>query len=196
MKLTNIFSKLVGFMAAMSLSATAASVTLEWTPSSEPEVISYNVYYKLSTANTWSTTNVVGRLNNKAVLPIDQFLLYQFYVTAIITHPSITGPLESDPSNQVRFQSFYVNGSRTTFLRISDVNTTNFAGFTLVTNVVRGALAGNPPALAFTPNTGFSVDSFVYKNPELFSGRNVTNYYSLEKVPLAPSTVNTLKYNN
>lgn len=193
MKKLKIF--LTMLFVALTMGATAASVTIGWNPSTDTEVLSYNVYYKLASTNVWTTTNVVGRLNTTATLPVNQFSLYQYYVTSVITNASITGQLESEPSNLVRFQSFYVMGSRTTFFKLADANVANIPLFTVVTTPTKGALAGNPPTLAFTPAVGFDIDLFSYKNPELFSGQNVTNYYGLVKLPLVPSTINTLTPN-
>lgn len=179
----------------LTMSAIAGTVTIGWNASTDPEVLSYNVYYKLPSTNVWMITNVVGRLNTTATLPVTQFLLYQYYVTSVITNSSITGQLESEPSNLIRFQSFYVMGSRNTFIKLADVNVANIPLFTIITSPTAGNLIGNPPSLAFSPNVGFESDLFSYKNPELFSGQNVTNYYGLIKLPLSPSTLNTLKYN-
>jgi hypothetical protein len=190
MKKLKIF--LTMLFAALTMGATASSVTIGWNPSTDPEVLSYNVYYKLTNTNVWTTTNVVGRLNTTATLPVSQFALYQYYVTSVITNSAITGQLESEPSNQVRFQSFYVMGTKTTFMRVSDVNAANIPLFTAVTSPTKGALAGNPPTLAFTPAAGFDMDLFSYKNPEIFSGQNVTNYYGLVKLPTNPSTITTV----
>jgi hypothetical protein len=190
MKKLKIF--LTMLFAALTMGATASSVTIGWNPSTDPEVLSYNVYYKLSSTNVWTTTNVVGQLNTTATLPIRQFALYQYYVTSVITNSAITGQLESEPSNQVRFQSFYVMGTRTTFMRLSDVNAANIPLFTAVTSPTKGALAGNPPTLAFTPAVGFDMDLFSYKNPEIFGGENVTNYYGLVKLPTIPSKITTV----
>lgn len=180
---------------ALTMGATAASVTLGWTPSTEPEVLSYNVYYKLASTNVWSATNVVGRLNTTATLPITQFSLYQYYVTAVVTNALITGPLESEPSNQIRFQSYYVMGTRTTFLRLTDVTATNVPLFVMAKTPTMGALAGTPPNVGFTPAVGFDTDFVSYKNPELFSNQNVTNFYGFVKLPVVPSTLNTLTPN-
>jgi hypothetical protein len=193
MKKLKIF--LTMLFAALAMGAVANSVTIGWSPSTEPEVLSYNVYYKLSSANVWTTTNVIGRLNTNATLPIIQFSLYQYYVTAVVTNALITGPLESEPSNQVRFQSYYVMGTRTTFLRLTDVIATNVPLFTIVKTPTTAALAGTPPAVGFTPAVGFSIDLASYKNPELFSNQNITNYYGFVKLPVVPSTINTLQNN-
>lgn len=180
---------------ALTMGAVANSVTIGWVPSAEPEVLSYNVYYKLANTNVWTTTNVVGRLNTTATLPVAQFLLYQYYVTAVVTNALITGPLETEPSNQVRFQSYYVMGTRTTFLRITDVTAANVPLFVIAKTPTMGALAGTLPSAGFTPAVGFDTDFVSYKNPELFSNQNVTNFYGFVKLPVVPSTINTLTPN-
>lgn len=175
---------------AMTLAVGAQTATVMWDSIPDTSVVSYNVYYKTSTSSTWTTTNVVGRLNNSAALSVQPLLVYQYYVTAM----SDTG-IETEPSNQVRFQYFHVNASKPTSLTLGDVGTANFPSFVLITNTVAGTLTGTAPSVTFTPTlSGFKKDSFVYKSPELYQGLNVTNYYAVTKLPFGAPNVKNVGY--
>lgn len=180
---------------ALTMQVLAASVTIGWIPSTDTDVISYNVYYKLSTANTWSVTNVLDRSSTNVTIPVVRLALYQYYVTYVVTNNSLSGPLESDPSNLIRFQSLYVMGTKLTSVKISDVSSNNLPFFTIVKNATKGVLTGTPPILNFTPSVNFDIDVIAYKNPEIFSEQNITNYYALEKYAPIPITINSLIYN-
>lgn len=167
---------LVGLAAAMTL--TVHGVTLEWDGVQDTNVVGYRLYYKPATNATWLSTNTVGRLSTNVVISATPNVLYQAYVTSV----SDIG-LESDPSNQVRYQNFFVNGiGKATALTLGDVGTTNFAAFLLVQQPTNGIVSGVAPNVLFTPTSNFgNKDMFVYQSPEMWMGQHITNYYGVLK---------------
>ena len=183
-------------MFAMSLGTVAAqsTVTLAWDPSPDAGVGGYYIYYKTVAAPSFATTNVIGQATtNVTIQGIVVNTVYQFYATAYSTNG-----LESDTSNQVRYQYFQVNGSgKPTALTLGDVGTSNFAGFLLVSAPTNGLVSGNPPNVIFSPNGSFTgKDAFSYRNPELFAGVNITNTYAVYKVGInTPPRIKSLTPN-
>lgn len=192
MKKIKIFLMTLVTLLALSISAAEAAntITVGWEPNVESDVLSYNVYFKPAVSPTWGITNVVGRTNSSATLPVVPLTLYQYYVTA-----AGTNSLESEPSNQIRYQLFYVNASKPTIFTLADVNVSNFPSFVPGLRPAFGTLGGTVPMVVFTPsnNITFTKDVFSYSNPEVFANRNITNYYGLIKNPIV-FTVPNIKF--
>lgn len=154
-----------------------------------PEASSYNVYYKPTIANTWVITNVVDKTNNFTIIPITPYVTYQIYVTSL----NDVG-IETEPSNQVRYQLMYVNANRSTPLVLGDLSSTNFPSFILANNTTNGTLSGTPPSIVYTPNSGgVKKDTFSYKSSELYQGINITNYYVVSKLPFGPPNIKNIE---
>jgi hypothetical protein len=169
-----------------TVAAAQNSVTLSWNPVTNASVNGYNVYSKLTTASSWATNAVPGV--NTTSLTLGSLVVggvYQFYVTSTTTNAAI----ESDPSTQIRYQQFVVNGNKPTPLTLGDLTSTNFVSFLLVSSPTNGTVIGPAPNVSFNPTVSFASagkDLFVYRNPEQFGGGNVTNYYSVYKTDVLP----------
>lgn len=165
----------------LTLSAQTKSVTLEWDPSPDTNVVGYVMYYKDVLAPSFFSTNIPGKFSTNVVIGgLMVNVVYQFQVTAYISDG-----LESDFSNQIRYQYFYVNANKATPLVLGDSGTTNFANFLLISSPTNGIITGTPPNVTFSPTVGFTgKDSFSYKSPELFNEINITNGYGIYKVDI------------
>jgi hypothetical protein len=175
-----ILTSIVLFFVLISTMAAATKpITLAWEPNAETDVGGYYFYYKPVYTSNWTTNTIVGRLTTNITVALDLTTVYQFYVTAYNTNA-----LESEPSNQVRYQGYLVNGNKKpTALVLADPISTNFASYVLISLPTNGTITGTPPNIVFTPSPGFGIkDSFAYRSPELFEDMNITNYYSVYSI--------------
>src|SRR5437763_16901195 len=83
------------FTATLTLSASAASVTLVWNASPGTNVAGYNVYYGVS-SRTYTNKVNVGNATNATISGLIEGTTYYFAVTAYDTYG-----LERDYSNDV-----------------------------------------------------------------------------------------------
>jgi len=168
--------------------STAAQLTVSviWDPGTNWNLNTIGTYLYMSTNDVYADTNRFAtrvfnapRIYTNSNVAVNTNALFSMYITAADTN-NLT--LESDVSNQVRFQLFpYVRGQSNQSLTLKSYTAITWAQFLISQYPTNGILSGTPPNLVYTPtNTGFfNKDRFVYKSPETFGGTNIFYTYSI-----------------
>lgn len=148
---------------------------VRWDATPDTVATGYSLYHKPVSSNSFTMTNIVGRLTTNAAIAVVPNVVYELYVTA----KSDTG-LESDPSNKIRGQNILVNGfGKLTSITLLDAGTTNFPGFVFSGGSSNGVTTGTAPNLTYTATNTVGKDMLVFKLPEIYMGFPVTNFYGL-----------------
>ena len=155
-----------------------SELKLFWTNSSPSTIAGYKLHLSFGRPTNFFVVDV-GNVNITKI-SVSTGPVYSFYVTAYDTNK-----LESDPSNQIRYQQFLIKTGigRKNPIRLS--GTTNWATATLVQVPKTGVFTGNPPDIKYFV-TGFlptGRDRFVYKLSETWQGEYITNYYEVYGPP-------------
>ena len=153
----------------------AGTVKMEWAMPNDNTVTGYVLYYKNITNVNFISTNIAGKFTTNATIHVAPTELFEAYITA-----KNSEGLESEPSNKIRMQSIWVNGSeKNTPIILKDKGSTNFPGFLFTGGITNGNITGVPPELNYTATNTIGRDTIIYRSPEKYSGQFITNYYAL-----------------
>lgn len=160
------------------------SIGVEWDPSLNQTQEVIGTYIHVSTNDITTTTDKLKLFvsplmtNNDVVITTN--VLFSMYATAVDTNTF----LESEPSNQIRFQLIpFIRNNPMPFTMLSYTNV-NWSEFELIVLPENGYLSGTPPNLIYIPTnkTHFIKDGFMYKSSEIFSDTNVNYYYEIHLI--------------
>ena len=172
--------KLFSFLACILLvaySLRSGDIVLTWdnSTSNPPGVVeSTRVYFSTNyfTSGNWQTNIPVPI--NEVTQKVSVGLVYSAFCTAVSTNS-----LESKPSNQIRYQRFLTIIGKPNIIILQ--GSSDWSQTVLTVAPTNGILSGTPPNMTYQPtNFIYAVkDFFVYKTPDMSSGDNITNWYSV-----------------
>ncbi|RYD30669.1 MAG: hypothetical protein EOP85_23570, partial [Verrucomicrobiaceae bacterium] len=159
------------FLLPMAEASSFSTVTLEWDPVNEGNIVRYELSYGTKSGTYTSVVNA-GNATTVEVPGLTRGTTYYFAVTAVndlgLTSPysaevqHVTQPEEAPP---LAAKAGSVTTPEDTPLPIAlsaDRNDSN-ASYVVVTNPANGSLSGTPPNLTYTPNADFhGADSFTF----------------------------------
>jgi hypothetical protein len=157
----------------------ADTINIAWDkPSPTNGILGYKVYTSLNQFTSILATNtVVGVNSTNVILTTTNGVVYSYYVTAYDTN---TPPIESIPSNQIRYSSTNVTVGKVNTLTLTGA--ASWTGATLGVFPTNGTLSGTAPNLTYSI-TNFpakTTDWFTYQIADQFNASPVVNYYFLK----------------
>ena len=158
------------FISSLSFTTLAQEVKLTWKPNTEPDLAGYKIYQSTNFFETPSTNfiNVNAPLTNvTTTVEFDRVQAYR--LTAYNT-----AELESEPSNEVRFQMLLAAPYATNSFTLTGF--TNWQSAILSTPPTNGVITGTPPNIFYHRTNATAIkDNFVYsieKRPLMSAGTN------------------------
>jgi hypothetical protein len=121
----------------------SVEVRMGWNPNTEPDLAGYRMYQSTNFFNTPSTnfiTVIAPSTNASSVVDFDN--VYAYHLTAYNT----TG-LESEPSNEIRFQLLMASPRLTNSFTLTGF--TNWQSAILTKPPTNGIITGNPPNISY-----------------------------------------------
>lgn len=170
-----IFLTLIGLIFSFSLFS--GEVMLQWDHSPLSNREGYKLYMSTNIYPLpFQTTNYLSPVTSNVIVTVKNNIFYSFSITEYATNHLNE---ESEYSNQIRYQRFNINISKTNELFL--LGSTNWNNIVLIKPPLYGVLIGTPPNLKYyvTNLTNVVKDVFVYQLSEKWSDMFITNYYSL-----------------
>lgn len=157
-----------------------------WQPNTEPDLAGYIIYHSTNYFSGDFTKIDVGNVDI-ATITNKYSVVNSYYLTAYNT-----SGLESDPSNQIRFEHLPVNRLITNHFTIKGYS--SFDGAILVKSTKHGVLEGYPPNIYYYCTNKYAYkDEFIYSIP--VAGLDpITNYFILQILyPNTPPTISEIR---
>lgn len=184
-EMKKIFAVLV-FVFLMVLNTLGGEVVLSWdnNTNNPPGMVDHTAVY-VST-NSFTLTNAVVNVPDPLNIVTQTVFygpVYSFFVTAVATNS-----LESEVSNQIRYQRFLASIDQDNLLTLG--GSTNWANAVITIGPSNGVLSGVLPNMTYRPTNYQNAikDCFVVQIPETFGTKtngtpeNITNWYSVHFV--------------
>ena len=159
----------------------SGEVRMVWRPNIEPDLAGYKMYQSTNFFNTPSTNFItILAPSTNATSTVEFGRVQAYHLTAYNT-----AGLESDPSNEIRFQMLLAAPDATNSFTLTGF--TNWQSAILTRPPTNGVITGTPPNIFYRRTNATAIkDNFVYsieKQPLVSAETNViTNYFSVHYI--------------